>query len=86
MYEATLFDRVIVMDEGRMILDGTPVEVFRHVEKLRGVGLDVPLAASLAHRLRSAGVPLADGILNEADLRAAISTIPRSWRPAGSTG
>jgi energy-coupling factor transport system ATP-binding protein len=86
MYEATLFDRVVVMDEGRLILDGTPVEVFRHVEKLREVGLDVPLAASLAHRLRSFGVPLADGILNEADLRAAISTIPRSWRPAGSTG
>jgi energy-coupling factor transport system ATP-binding protein len=86
MYEATLFERVVVMDEGRLILDGTPVEVFRHVEKLRGVGLDVPLAASLAHRLRSVGVPLADGILNEADLRAAISTIPRSWRPAGSTG
>jgi energy-coupling factor transport system ATP-binding protein len=86
MYEATLFERVVVMDEGRLILDGTPVEVFRHVEKLREVGLDVPLAASLAHRLRSFGVPLADGILNEADLRAAISTIPRSWRPAGSTG
>ena len=86
MYEAVLFERVVVMDAGHVVLDGPPAEVFRDVEKLREVGLDVPLAASLAHRLRSFGVPLADGILNEADLRAAISTIPRSWRPAGSTG
>jgi energy-coupling factor transporter transmembrane protein EcfT len=73
MSEAALFDRVIVMDAGRLVMDGTPAEVFRRVDELREVGLDVPLAASLAHRLRSRGVSLEGAILNEVDLRAAIS-------------
>ena len=75
MYEAVLFERVVVMDEGRMILDGTPAEVFREVEKLREVGLDVPLAASLAHRLRVRGITLQGDILNTADLRTALSAV-----------
>jgi energy-coupling factor transport system ATP-binding protein len=73
MYEAVLFDRVVVMDAGRVILDGAPAEVFRDVEKLREVGLDVPLAASLAHRLRARGIPIGEDILNTSDLRAALS-------------
>jgi len=73
MPEAVLFDRVIVLDAGRLVMDGTPAEVFRRVDELREAGLDVPLAASLAHRLRSRGVTLEDDILNEADLRVALS-------------
>ncbi len=75
MSEAALFERVIVMDEGRMVMDGEPAEVFRRVDELRRVGLDVPLSASIAHRLRSRGVPLEGDILNEADLRRAISAL-----------
>jgi energy-coupling factor transport system ATP-binding protein len=73
MYEAVLFERVVVMDNGRIILDGTPAEVFANVDTLREVGLDVPLAASLAHRLRARGIPLGGDILNTEDLRAALS-------------
>ncbi|HEX2729478.1 MAG TPA: ATP-binding cassette domain-containing protein, partial [Rubrobacteraceae bacterium] len=87
MSEAALFDRVVVMDAGRKILDGTPAEVFRHVGKLREVGLDVPLAASLAHRLRARGIPLEGDVLDEADLRAALSALGSSDRHAtGSAG
>jgi energy-coupling factor transport system ATP-binding protein len=73
MYEAVLFERVVVMDAGHVVLDGPPAEVFRDVEKLREVGLDVPLAASLAHRLRARGIPITEDILNTSDLRAALS-------------
>ena len=75
MSEAALFERVVVMDAGRLVMDGTPAEVFRRVDELREVGLDVPLGASLAHRLRSRGVALEGDILDWADLRAAISTL-----------
>ncbi len=73
MSEAALFDRVIVMDEGRLVLDGSPADVFRHVDELRAIGLDVPVAASLAHRLRARGVPLVGDILSEEDLCAALA-------------
>src|SRR5215203_550132 len=73
MYEAVLFERVVVMDEGRIVLDGTPAEVFKNVDRLREIGLDVPLAASLAYRLRARGVPIGEDILNAAELRAALS-------------
>jgi energy-coupling factor transporter ATPase len=75
MSEAALFERIIVLDAGRLVMDGTPAEVFSRVDELREVGLDVPLGASLAHRLRSHGVALEGDILDEADLRAAISAL-----------
>ena len=75
MSEAALFERVVVMDAGRIVMDGTPAEVFRRVDELREVGLDVPLSSSLAHRLRKRGVALEGDILDGADLRAAISAL-----------
>jgi hypothetical protein len=73
------------MDAGRLVMDGTPAEIFRRVDELRGVGLDVPLGASLAHRLRSRGVSLRGDILNEADLRAAISALMGSRAEASGS-
>ena len=86
MSEAVLFERVVVLEAGRKILDGTPTEVFRHVERLREVGLDVPLAASLAHHLRSRGVPLEGDVLDVADLREAISSATGSPAPSEHPG
>jgi energy-coupling factor transport system ATP-binding protein len=82
MYEAVLFERVVVMDAGRVILDGPPAEIFRDVDKLREVGLDVPLAASLAHRLRARGIQIEGDILNTADLREALDAALNS-SPSG---
>jgi energy-coupling factor transport system ATP-binding protein len=84
MSEAVLFDRVVVMDAGQKAMDGTPTEVFRRVDELREIGLDVPLAASLAHRLRSRGVSLEGDILDPADLRAALSGLENT--PAEISG
>ena len=86
MSEAALFERVVVMDAGRVVLDGTPAQVFREVKQLRSIGLDVPLAASLAHALRARGMPLEGDILNEADLQIAIAAVkssPASTEPSG---
>ena len=60
MDEAILADRVVVMNEGRVAMDGTPTEVFTRVEELEVMGLTVPDTVQLLHRLRAAGyeVPL----------------------------
>jgi len=85
MSEAALFDRVVVMDEGRLVFDGTPAEVFRRVEELRSIGLDVPLAASLTHALRARGIPLEGDILDEVELQAAVAALkgPAPAEPSG---
>ncbi|WP_051280692.1 energy-coupling factor transporter ATPase [Anaerovorax odorimutans] len=68
MDEAAQADRVIIMENGKSILDGTPLEVFRHVEEIKKIGLDVPMAVELAYRLRKRGVIIPDDIISEEDL------------------
>ena len=58
-------DRVIVMDDGEVVLDDVPSVVFSHVEELRNRGLDVPVATQLAYELRQKGLDLPEGILSE---------------------
>lgn len=58
MEEAADADRVIIMDKGEIVLDGTPVDIFSNIETIRKVGLDVPVAVELADRLRSEGIPV----------------------------
>lgn len=72
MDEAVKADRVVVMDDGNIALDGTPKEVFRNVEKIKSLGLDVPQASELAYRLRKKGMKLPDDILDENECAAAI--------------
>ena len=72
MDEAVKADRVVVMDKGRIVLDGEPKKVFRNVEKLKSLGLDVPQATELAYRLKKAGFPIADDILDEEECASAI--------------
>ncbi len=56
MEEAVEADRTIVIDEGRIVLDGTPAEVFSHIDYLKAIGLDVPQMTELSKKLRDKGV------------------------------
>lgn len=72
MDEAVKADRVIVMDGGRIAMDGTPKDVFRNVERMKKLGLDVPQATELAYRLRKKGFKLPEDILDENECAEAI--------------
>ena len=62
MEEAARAGRVLVINDGRLLMDGTPTEVFSRVEELRAVGLDVPQGTSLLHELCAAGLPVPSGL------------------------
>jgi len=68
MEEATWADRIIVMDDGKIVMDGKPREIFSRVRELKECGLDVPQATELAFELKEAGMPLPDGILSREEL------------------
>lgn len=74
MEEAATANRVVVMEQGKIISDGTPYEVFRHIDQIRSVGLDVPQATELASRIRAAGVDISEDILTTEEAVEAIST------------
>ena len=68
MDEAVQADRVVVMNEGKIILDGKPSEVFVQIDTLKSIGLDVPEATELTHMLIKKGLTLKRDILNINDL------------------
>ena len=68
MNEAALADRLIVMEKGKIILDGQPREVFSHVEEMKRIGLDVPQVTELAHNLKKEGVDIDDKVLTVKEL------------------
>lgn len=63
MDEAAQADRVIIIDDKKIMLDGTPKEVFREVEKVKELGLDVPQVTELAYELRNFGIDIRSDIL-----------------------
>ena len=71
MEEAAQAERVVVMNDGELLFDAPPREVFSHVRELKEVGLDVPQATELCWQLRQAGVDQPGGILTEAQAAAA---------------
>ena len=72
MEEVIDADAVFVMEEGRIVLQGTPKEVFSHVEELQKLRLDVPQVTLLAHELRKSGLPIPEGILTAEELAGAL--------------
>ena len=75
MEEATWADRIIVMDDGKIVMDGKPREIFSRVRELKECGLDVPQATELAFELKEAGMPLPDGILSREELAEELERI-----------
>ena len=75
MDEAARCDRVVVVDRGRLLMDGKPREVFSRVEELKAVGLDVPQVTELMHRLRQAGLPVREDIITEEECAAQLEQL-----------
>ena len=72
MEEVVGADYVFVMDQGKVVMEGEPREIFSHVQELKSHRLDVPQITLLAHELKEAGMDLPDGILTRKELIAAI--------------
>ncbi len=75
MEEAAQANRVVVMDDGKVVLDNTPKEVFSHVETLKKIGLDVPQVTELAYRLQQAGCPVDVHMISEEECVAALAKL-----------
>ena len=80
MEEVIHADRVIVMDDGKIVMQGTPREIFSQVEKLKSYRLDVPQVTLLAHELKQAGLDLPDGILSVKELTEALERCRKEMR------
>ncbi|WP_215508294.1 energy-coupling factor transporter ATPase [Peptoniphilus sp. EMRHCC_23] len=78
MNEAVQADRVAVMEEGKLILEGPPRDVFNQVDTMKSLGLDVPQVTELAARLKAVGVPLPDGILDREEFVSALCRVSAS--------
>ncbi len=72
MEEVVDADRVIVLDNGKMVMQDTPREIFKREEELKAIGLELPLASYIAQKLRNAGVEIPKGILTETELTEAL--------------
>ncbi len=78
MEEVIQADKVFVMEQGKIVMQGTPREVFSHVEELKERRLDVPQVTLTAHELQKAGVPLPNGILTIDELAEELRKVRKS--------
>ena len=72
MEEVIDADQVIVMDQGHVVMQGTPREIFSQIDLLKKYRLDVPQVTLLAHELHKAGVDIPEGILTKEELVGAL--------------
>lgn len=72
MDEAAKADRIVVMDKGKLILDGKPRDVFSNVEKMKNIGLDVPQVTELSYELQKVGININTRILDVNEMVNAI--------------
>lgn len=81
MHEVVHFDRVIVMDGGRVLMQGTPRQVFARADEVRAVGLDVPLATSIGRALAGHGVAIPETLLTADELADVLAPYTTSATP-----
>ena len=75
MEEAALADRIVVIDDGNIVLDDAPKKVFSQVDKMKELGLDVPQVTELAWELRKAGYPVSAEIITEDECLNALEAL-----------
>ena len=80
MEEIIHADRVFVMDQGKIAMQGTPREIFSQVEKLKDLRLDVPQVTLVSYELQKRGLPLPDGILTCEELADALEKLRKDWK------
>lgn len=85
MEEVVGADRVLVMDKGHVVMDGTPREIFSQVERLKELRLDVPQVTLLAHELQKKGLPLPAGILTMQELADAVCACKKETQDSHKT-
>lgn len=78
MEEVIFADKVFVMDKGKVVMEGTPREIFSQVEKLKHYRLDVPQVTELAYELKKEGLHLPDGILSVEELVQALTKLKKA--------
>lgn len=72
MEEAVVADRVVVMNRGKVVMEGVPAEIFSQVTKLKELGLDVPVAAEMAYLLRQKNIKIPASIITDEELVVAV--------------
>ena len=82
MEEAALADRILVMQRGRLMMDGSPRAVFAQADRLKELGLSVPQVTELADALRAEGLELEAGISDEDELAEKIALLYRQKKEA----
>lgn len=75
MEEAAVADRILIIDRGKAVMDGAPKEIFSQKEKLKELGLDIPMAVRMAGRLRAQGIDVPEELVAESDLIDFLSEI-----------
>ena len=84
MEEVIYADQVVVMDEGRIVMKGSPKEVFSCVDELKALRLDVPQVTLLSYELKKAGLPLPDGILTTEELKKELLALKTGSKENGN--
>ncbi|MCL2235508.1 MAG: energy-coupling factor transporter ATPase [Defluviitaleaceae bacterium] len=78
MDEAAQADRVVVMNGGKVVMEGVPADIFTQIDELKEIGLDVPQAVEIAHKLRLGGIDLPKGIVTGNQLVEALTNVNRN--------